>query len=246
MQVPQCCLCPAATTVIRWHLGLSPWDAAESSSDRESWLFRTESVGQGGFTLPVVTRKKPAAAPNLLSAREAKFVPCTALFVYHSKSHKNLLAHLSWGNPRKAPPDFKAVTGCLRLHADFSGEAPNLSAPGSPQGCVVWSTPLCSVFHIPDAPLQSLPSVLVLTEQLSPERSACQDVGTWLWHILSGTALDSIRKSSEEIPQKADGSRICSLLNGSLYLLQAAAPRQELHASFWSPPQTDSLLRWYN
>lgn len=91
----------------------------------EPWLFPRGSAGQGWLTLPVVKRRNRAAVLNLLNVPEATFLTCTALFTDHSwKPHENPLVYLSCGHPRDLSPDFKAIAGCLRLCADFSGEAP--------------------------------------------------------------------------------------------------------------------------
>lgn len=145
VQVPQCCLCPAASVLIRWHLGLSLGDAVESSSDREKPGCSEQSQRARGVSLSLWWRgENQQLFPTCwVHLRQNFFLVQPCLCITQSPPRTSLLVYLE--DPRDAPPDSKAITGCLRLHADFSGEAPNPSTPGSPQGCVAWPA---SVFHI--------------------------------------------------------------------------------------------------
>lgn len=129
MQVLWCYLCPAASVVISWHLGLSLWDTAESPTVGASPGYSGMRQRAGCFTLPGVKRRSTAAVWNRLNAPEAELLTCTALFVDHSRE-RPCLSILRC--PRDAPPDFKAIAGSVGLRADFSGEAPTWSTLGSP------------------------------------------------------------------------------------------------------------------
>lgn len=67
----------------------------------------------------------------------------------------------------------------------------------------------------------ALQSFHVLTEQSSPERSACQHAGTWVWHVLSGILLGSMCENNAEVPVKARGSCVSSHLKDRLSFLQS-------------------------